>query len=91
MISWVKSFKLDALIYYVILFFRGFQSASMYQYLETKQYKEAYKVACLGVTDGDWRALAVEAMEVVFFLISLNIHPKFKSRNMRVKTVYYIH
>ena len=27
-------------------------------------YKEAYKVACLGVTDGDWRALAMEAMEV---------------------------
>jgi intraflagellar transport protein 122 len=63
----------------------------MYQYLETKQYKEAYKVACLGVTDGDWRALAVEAMEVVFFLISLNIHPKLKSQNMRVKTVYYVH
>jgi hypothetical protein len=37
----------------------------MYQYLETKQYKEAYKVACLGVTDGDWRALAMEAMEVM--------------------------
>ncbi len=36
----------------------------MYQYLETKQYKEAYKVACLGVTDGDWRSLAMEAMEV---------------------------
>lgn len=27
-------------------------------------YKEAYKVACLGVTDGDWRALAMDAMEV---------------------------
>ena len=47
---------------YVIIFY--IQSASMYQYLETKMYNEAYKVACLGVTDGDWRALAMEAMEV---------------------------
>ncbi|CAB4004101.1 intraflagellar transport 122 homolog, partial [Paramuricea clavata] len=46
------------------------QSASMYQYLETKQYKEAYKVACLGVTDGDWRALAMEAMEGLNFDIA---------------------
>ena len=27
-------------------------------------FEEAYKVACLGVTDGDWRTLAMEAMEV---------------------------
>ena len=26
--------------------------------------REAYKVACLGVTDGDWRALAMSALEV---------------------------
>ena len=27
-------------------------------------YRDAYKVACLGVTEGDWRALAMEALEV---------------------------
>eukprot|EP00794_Sanderia_malayensis_P006236 gene6236-6953_t len=39
------------------------QSTAMYQYLEKKQYGGAYKAACLGVTDGDWRALAMAAME----------------------------
>ena len=27
-------------------------------------FSDAYKVACLGVTDGDWRALAMAALEV---------------------------
>jgi hypothetical protein len=35
----------------------------MYQYLQQRRFKEAYKVACLGVTDSDWRALALEALE----------------------------
>ena len=39
------------------------QSSSMYQYLQQKRYKDAYKVACLGVTDADWRALALDALE----------------------------
>lgn len=29
-------------------------------------FRNAYKVACLGVTEGDWRALAMEAMEVMY-------------------------
>ncbi|NXU62248.1 IF122 protein, partial [Horornis vulcanius] len=38
------------------------QSAPMYQYLERKMFKEAYQIACLGVTDADWRELAMEAL-----------------------------
>lgn len=30
-------------------------------------YRDAYKVACLGVTDGDWEALAHEALEGLDF------------------------
>ncbi|BFZ08413.1 hypothetical protein BsWGS_11452 [Bradybaena similaris] len=43
------------------------QSAPMYQYLEKKMFKDAYKVACLGVTEGDWEALAHEALEGLDF------------------------
>ncbi|XP_012866043.1 PREDICTED: intraflagellar transport protein 122 homolog isoform X2 [Dipodomys ordii] len=43
------------------------QSAPMYQYLEKKMFKEAYQIACLGVTDTDWRELAMEALEGLEF------------------------
>ncbi|KAJ8370877.1 hypothetical protein SKAU_G00109050 [Synaphobranchus kaupii] len=43
------------------------QSAPMYQYLERKLFKEAYQIACLGVTDSDWRDLATEALEGLDF------------------------
>ncbi|TNN48268.1 Intraflagellar transport protein 122 [Liparis tanakae] len=42
-------------------------SAPMYQYLERKMYKEAFKIACLGVTDSDWRDLATDALEGLDF------------------------
>lgn len=30
-------------------------------------FKEAYKIACLGVTDTDWKELAMEALEGLEF------------------------
>ncbi|KAF2899366.1 hypothetical protein ILUMI_06809 [Ignelater luminosus] len=38
-------------------------STPMYQYIEKKMFNEAHKVACLGVTDGDWEDLAFTALE----------------------------
>ena len=38
------------------------QSASLYRYMEQKVFDTAYKVACLGVTDGDWRNFALFAL-----------------------------
>ena len=37
--------------------------------------RDAYKVACLGVTEGDWRALAMEALEVNTVKPPISGHP----------------
>ncbi len=34
------------------------------RYLEKREYEQAYTVACLGVTEADWRQLALEALQV---------------------------
>ncbi|KAJ3403303.1 hypothetical protein HDV05_007909, partial [Chytridiales sp. JEL 0842] len=38
------------------------QTASLDRYLEKRDYERAYEVACLGVTEGDWKRLAHEAL-----------------------------
>ncbi|KAJ8046678.1 hypothetical protein HOLleu_05441 [Holothuria leucospilota] len=59
------------------------QSAPMYQYLERKQFKDAYRVACLGVTEKDWNALAHEALQGLDFDIS-------KKAFVRVRDLRYL-
>ena len=41
------------------------QSASLYRYLEDRNYEKSYEVACLGVTESDWRLLAMEALRMM--------------------------
>lgn len=43
------------------------QSHSMHQYLKQGLFEGAYRVACLGVTEADWRTLALEALEGLNF------------------------
>jgi hypothetical protein len=38
------------------------QSASMHRYLERRDFERALEVACLGVTESDWRELATQAL-----------------------------
>lgn len=35
------------------------------RYVEKKDFDSAYKVACLGVTEADWHALAEEALQAL--------------------------
>ncbi|XP_064399631.1 intraflagellar transport protein 122 homolog isoform X2 [Halichondria panicea] len=46
------------------------QSAPMVQYLERKLYNEAHSIACLMVTQEDWRVLGQEALEGMDFRVA---------------------
>lgn len=41
------------------------QSASLYRYIDGKDWDMAYQVACLGVTETDWRLLAMSALRAM--------------------------
>jgi len=39
------------------------QSLTMHRYIEEQQFAKAYEIACMGVTDSDWRQLAMKALQ----------------------------
>ncbi|XP_066148433.1 intraflagellar transport protein 122 homolog isoform X1 [Euwallacea fornicatus] len=45
-------------------------SSPMYQFIEKNMFTEAYRIACLGVTDGDWEELAHSALEKMDFEVA---------------------
>jgi len=59
------------------------QSASMYRYMEMKDFNTAYRVACLGVTEADWRSLALDALQTLRFEIA-------RKAFIRIRDVRYI-
>ncbi len=59
------------------------QTAAMYKYLEQKQHEMAYKVACLGVTEQDWRSLAIESIQAHKF-------PLAKKAFIRIKDIRFL-
>eukprot|EP00951_Prasinocladus_malaysianus_P050062 scaffold676642_cov38-Prasinocladus_malaysianus.AAC.1 len=59
------------------------QGASLYRYVERKDFERAYRVACLGVTESDWRLLAMEALE------EMNL-PIARKAFIRVRDMRYI-
>ncbi|XP_050423327.1 intraflagellar transport protein 122 homolog [Adelges cooleyi] len=58
-------------------------SVPLYQYIEKKYFGESYQIACLNVTDSDWRILAREALENFNFRIA-------KKGFARIKELKYL-
>eukprot|EP00048_Salpingoeca_helianthica_P024440 m.32361 g.32361 ORF g.32361 m.32361 type:complete len:1222 (-) comp9388_c0_seq1:284-3949(-) len=50
------------------------QSHSMYQYLQRGMFRAAYEIACLGVTETDWRALGSAALEYLDLGVAKNAY-----------------
>jgi intraflagellar transport protein 122 len=46
------------------------QSSTFYRFLEKKDYAIAYKLACIGVTIQDWKALGIDALLSKDFVIA---------------------
>ncbi|CAK4696321.1 hypothetical protein AeMF1_011920 [Aphanomyces euteiches] len=59
------------------------QSAPLHRYVEQKEFELAYRVACLGVTESDWRLLAWEALKNMSFDIA-------RKGFIRVRDIRYI-
>lgn len=63
------------------------QSSSMAQYLQQQQFEGAYRIACLGVTEADWRALGAAALEG----LSLNIAKNCFTRVRDLRALELVH
>ena len=53
-------------------------SSQMYQYLDKGNLELAYRVACLGVTEGDWEALGKQALEALDFSTARKAYVRLK-------------
>lgn len=46
------------------------QSSTFYRFLEKRDFQMAYKLACIGVTIQDWKALGIDALLAKEFVIA---------------------
>ncbi|GMS95607.1 hypothetical protein PENTCL1PPCAC_17781 [Pristionchus entomophagus] len=53
-------------------------STQLYQYIESGLFGEAYKVACMGVTEEDWRFLANESFDKLDLIIAQKAYSRVK-------------
>ena len=58
-------------------------SSSMHQYLDKRDYKAAYQIATLGVTESDWRNLAQSSLAALDFEIA-------RKSFIRVRDLHYL-
>ena len=53
-------------------------SSPMYQYLDQNNLRLAYEVACLGVTESDWRSLGKQSLESLDFEVGRQAFTRLK-------------
>lgn len=53
--------------------------ATMWQFVETQMFDEAYEVACLGVPTSDWQGLAQAALEALNFKVARDAYVKIRN------------
>ena len=58
-------------------------SSSMHQYLDKREFKAAYQIACLGVTESDWRNLAHASLAALDFEVA-------RKSFIRVRDLHYL-
>lgn len=56
------------------------QTSSLLKYIEKKDFKMAYKLACLGITEQDFRLLGSEALQSGDFDIAKKVFDNFKKK-----------
>eukprot|EP00754_Rhynchopus_humris_P012587 Rhum_TRINITY_DN14297_c3_g2::Rhum_TRINITY_DN14297_c3_g2_i1::g.78668::m.78668/K19656/IFT122; intraflagellar transport protein 122 len=78
-----KGSKIFCLLYVAMRTIDVPQSASLYRYLEKKDYDSGYQIACLGVTENDWRMLAMQALADLNFATA-------RKAFIRIRDVRYI-
>ncbi|RWS28956.1 intraflagellar transport protein 122-like protein, partial [Leptotrombidium deliense] len=71
--------KVFCLHYNVVTTIEVSQSVPLLQYLEKKQFREAYKTACLNVTEQDWNQLAHAALEAMELWIARKAFTRLKN------------
>lgn len=65
------------------------QTSSLLKYIEKKDFKMAYKLACLGITDQDFRLLGLEALQSGDFEIAKKVHNIFIYSNSLFSLVFH--
>lgn len=64
------------------------QTSSLLKYIEKKDFKMAYKLACLGITEQDFRLLGTEALQNADFEIAKKVNLHFLKNLIKINQIF---